>query len=293
MGTAVQFISTLVAILSLSLPQQTLVDQWRSIAPEAKGTVGVAALVIETGESAAMNDSGHFPTQSVYKLPISMAILRLVDQGNLSLDQSVDIRPEDYVPAEKGSPLRDEYPKGTRQTIRELIRYTMIHSDGTASDVLLKLAGGPVAVTRYVQSLGVSEFVIANSETDMSWETQYDDWCTPRAAVQLLAILEKGNPLSEASRALLLNYMRETQTGANRIRHLLPAGATVADKTGSSGTKNGRAVATNDIALVTLPDGRHLAIAVFVMDSDASTEAREGVIAKIARAAWDEWAVKK
>ena len=47
--------------------------------------------------------------------------------------------------------------------------------------------------------------------------------------------------------------------------------------------------ATNDVGIVTLPGGRHLLIAVFVSDSPASSEVREGVIAKIARAAWD-WA---
>ena len=173
--------------------------------------------------------------------------------------------------------------------MRELIRYAIVESDGSASDALLRLVGGPSVVTRYLGSLGISDLVVANSEMEMSWQTQYDDWCTPQAAVQLLVILEKGKTLSKSSRALLLQYMQETETGKMRIRHLLPKGTTVADKTGASGTHNGRTAATNDIGLVTLPDGRHLAIAIFVSDSAASDEAREGVIAKIARAAWDEW----
>jgi beta-lactamase class A len=47
--------------------------------------------------------------------------------------------------------------------------------------------------------------------------------------------------------------------------------------------------ATNDVGLIILPDGRHLAIAVFVSDSIADESVREGAIAKIARAAWDCW----
>lgn len=87
--------------------------------------------------------------------------------------------------------------------------------------------------------------------------------------------------------------MQKSQTGINRIRRLLPAGTAVADKTGASGMQKGVAAATNDIALVTLPGGRHLALAVFVADSRASDEIREKVIAKIARATWDEWVSAK
>jgi beta-lactamase class A len=55
------------------------------------------------------------------------------------------------------------------------------------------------------------------------------------------------------------------------------------------GLLNGVTAATNDIGLVTLPNGRHLAIAVFVSDSRANDAVREEVIAKVAVAAWDEW----
>lgn len=234
-----------------------------------------------------MNGSGHFPMQSVYKVPIAMAILQEVDERKLSLDQTVEITPHEYIPRGQHSPLRDQFPTGTRKTIRDLIRYAIVESDGTASDVLLKLAGGPESVTRYVRSLGVRDLIVANSEMDMTWRRQYDDWCTPEAAVQLLVALEKGKGVSAESRALILKDMQQTQTGINRIRHLLPKGTVVADKTGASGTKDGRTAATNDIALVTLPGGRHLALAIFVSDSTASDEVRDDLIARLARAAWD------
>ncbi len=43
----------------------------------------------------------------------------------------------------------------------------------------------------------------------------------------------------------------------------------------------------DDIGLITLPDGRRLAIAVFVTDARADEATREGVIARIGRAACD------
>jgi beta-lactamase class A len=68
----------------------------------------------------------------------------------------------------------------------------------------------------------------------------------------------------------------------------LPAGTIVMHKTGTSGVKDGVASATNDIGLITLPDGRRLALAVFVTDSKADEATRDAVIASIAKAAY--WA---
>jgi beta-lactamase class A len=83
--------------------------------------------------------------------------------------------------------------------------------------------------------------------------------------------------------------MAESRPGAKRLKGLLPAGTVVGHKTGTSGIENGITAATNDIRIVTLPNGKHLAIAVFVADSPADEATREGVIAKVARAVWDKW----
>src|SRR5579862_2054812 len=167
-----------------------LEEEWKGIAAEAKGRVGVAALVIETGEKVSLDGAAHYPTQSVYKLPISMAVMRRVDEGKISLNSELDVAAGDMVPEGKASPIRDKFPRGTKMTVRELMKYALVDSDGTASDVLLRLAGGPEAVTSYLRSVGVGDWVVANSERDMDWKTQYDDWCTPEAAVKLLVALE-------------------------------------------------------------------------------------------------------
>ena len=56
-----------------------------------------------------------------------------------------------------------------------------------------------------------------------------------------------------------------------------------------AGMRDGVSAATNDIGIITLPDGRHLAVAVFLSDSKAPAEARDAAIAKVARAGWDRF----
>ena len=252
--------------------------------------MGVAAEVLETGESISLNPHERFPMQSVYKLPIGMAVLAQVNNGKLLLEQMVRVEKSDFVRRGMHSPIRDRNPKGAELSIRELLRFAVSESDGTASDVLLKLIGVDV-VSKYLNDLGINELVVANSEKEIGqdWDTQYRNWASPAGSVQLLRSLHERRGISEQSQQLLYKFMTETPTGPKRLKGLLPKTAVVAHKTGTGGTSDGVAAATNDIGLVTLPNGRHLAIAVFVADSRADLETREAVIAQIAKAVWDKW----
>jgi len=268
-----------------------LQDQIERIAAAAKGKVGVSAAGLETGEIVSLNPDHQFPMQSVYKLPIGMAVMNQVDAGKLKLDQKVAVVKSDFVRIGQNSPIRDKYPKGTELAISELLRYSISESDGTASDVLMKLAGGAEAVQAYLNDLGIKEMIVVNSEKEIGkdWDTQYRNWASPEAAVAVLRALHERRGLSESSQALLLRFMIESTPGPKRLRGLLPVGTVVAHKTGTSGTQKGITPATNDIGIVTLPNGRHFAIAVFVSDSSADEATRESVIAKIAKAIWEKW----
>jgi beta-lactamase class A len=175
--------------------------------------------------------------------------------------------------------------------LRELLRLSTSESDGTACDTLLRIAGGPAAITRHLQQLGIRDVIVADTERTLGADhaAQYRNYATPAAAVQLLQALHEARGLQPTTHALLLQHMTETPTGPLRLKGLLPPGTKVAHKTGTSGTRDGVTAATNDIGIITLPGGRHLAIAVFVADSPASQEIRERTIARLAQAAYQHF----
>jgi len=287
------------AVSSPTLAQETkaigkqddeLRKQIEQIAALAKGRVGVAAEVLETGASVSLNPQEHFPMQSVYKLPIEMAVLAQVDNEKLRLEQKVRVEKSDFVHPGQLSPIRDKNPNGVELSLLEILRFAVSESDGTASDVLLRLVGAN-SVQKYLNELGINEIIVANSEKEIGsdWETQFHNWATPGGAVQLLRSLHERRGLSEASQQLVLKFMTETPTSAKRLKGLLPQSAVVAHKTGTSGSNGKVFAATNDIGLITLPNGQHVAIAVFVSNSPAAVATREKVIAQIAKAIWDKW----
>lgn len=271
-------------MLTLIVPLFLAIDPANldAISRIADGRVGAAAEILESRKKILeLHAAERFPMQSVYKLPIGMAVLNEVDHGRLKLDQVVHVSKSDYLRAGQGSPLRDSHPEGADVRVRELLRLAVSESDGSASDVLLRMIGGPETVMRYLRGIGVSGIEVHDSERRMGsdWSIQYENWATPEAAIGLLR---------RADQPLILKFMTEAMTGPGRIRAGLPKATVLAHKTGTGGTKDGVTSATNDIGIITLPDGRHLAIAVFVSDSKADEAARDSVIAKIAKAAWDE-----
>ena len=155
----------------------------------------------------------------------------------------------------------------------------------------MRVAGGPNVIQDYLSQVGISDMKVVNTEKEMGadWNVQYQNWATPLAAVDLLYWLQTAS-MSDDDQQLLLRIMGSTATGPNRLKGLLPKGvATTAHKTGTSGTRDGVTAATNDIGLIGPPNGKHIAIAVFVSDSPADEKTRDAVIAKIAKAAWDKW----
>jgi beta-lactamase class A len=211
------------------------------IAHDAQGRVGAAVRLLENGQTVTVAGDEHFPMQSVYKMPIAMAVLHDVDAGLLRIDQTISIDQEQLAAGMLYSPIREKFPGGVKLTIHELLRYAVSESDNVASDVLMRLAGGPARITAYLRSLGIDEVVIVTTERDMAADAtaQYRNWATPRGALKMLETFHAGAGLSSQSRTILMDALTETSTGPRRIKGLLPPGTIVAHKTGTSGTVAG------------------------------------------------------
>ena len=277
-----------------------LAKQIEEIAKEATGRVGVYAEMIDGEGTVSLNADGRFSMQSVVKVPIAMAVL---SQGEFGLDQMITVGKDELVPDGMHSPFRDKNPNGGEVTVGELIELAVSVSDGTAADVLQRVAGGADGVQSFIDSLNIDAMKVKYTHKEFSnnSERQNENWASPRAAVALLKELQEypeekntgvvapPRPLSAEHVKLLRRLMTETPTGPNRLKGMLPKDAVVIHKTGSSGTVNGKTAATNDVGLIKLPNGKYFAIAIFVGDSTADEKTREAIIAKIAKAVWDKW----
>ncbi|WP_236657329.1 class A beta-lactamase [Acidisarcina polymorpha] len=281
---------------AVTIHSQILLQQRiATLAEEAKGIVSVSCSLPRTNLNCDLNAHGHQPMQSAFKLPLGLAVLHAVEQGQLSLDQQVRFLPSDIY-KDTFSPLQDMYPNANVDVpLRQLLELSVGRSDNTATDILLRLMGGTGPVQSYLDTLGLQGIQIRDSERSLHDDErrQYRNFAEPAAFVKLLRLLADTSPLNAEHAQYLLAIMTASPSGPKRLKGLLPAGTIVAHKTGTSGYENGMAAATNDVGLITLPDGRRLALAVLVTDAHADEAAVEHTIASIAHACYDAALVAK
>ena len=298
---------------------QTLEREIARLAKVSGGTVGVTAVHLETGKRVSMNGSERFPMASTFKIPIAVQLLTRIDKGEIKLDQMIDIKQSDLHPG--SGTLADLFNKGgLALSVRNLMELMLLISDNSATDVLLRTAGGPEAVTGRMRALGIeginvdrstarliADWIgVPNLPSEDQWtpamfqlvfstvkpedrtaaakkfDADRRDTSTPDAMTALLEKIYHKSILKSESTDLLLDIMRRCRTGEARLRGLLPEGTEIAHKTGTIGGS------TNDVGIITLPDNAgHVAIAVFVKSSDSDAAARERGIAEIARAVHD------
>lgn len=267
--------------------QPSLHDQIVRIAAQAHGRVSVACSAPGKPLNCGLDSSELLPMMSVYKLPIAVAVLHNVETGKLSLSQKLHFVPSDLIAPTGYSPLRDQHPHGAvNMTVEELLRRAIVDSDNVASDVLLRAIGGPDAAEKYLGSIVIYGIRIRDYEADQDRNPQllYRNVGQARSLVLLLLRLAGRSPLTPEHTKLLLGWMASSHTGDQRLGALLPPGTVVASKTGTAGQDRSTVNATNDVGLITLPNGSRLAIAVLIADSTAPYAVRQRVIAEIARA---------
>ncbi len=269
----------------------------QQIVSNKNAIVGVSIIGNKGKDTISLHGDTHCPLQSVFKFHIAIAILSQIDKGKWSLNQKITVKKQELLP-DLWSPLRDDNPNGGSFTIVRLIQYAICQSDNVACDVLIRLLGSPKAVEDYVKQQGIKDIAIQYNEEDMqsSWDNMYENWTTPKAASETLQkFYDKGaKRLSNKRYKFLWKTMKETVTGADRLKGLLPKGTIVMHKTGTSGTnKEGLTPAINDIGIVFLPNGQHFIISVFVTNSKENNASNEKIIAEITKTVWDYYVTKR
>ncbi len=295
-----------------------LVNEVERLSAAAGGRVGVSAVNLETQSAFSLNGNEPFPMASTFKVPVAVQLFHRVDQGEVRLDEMITLAPSDLHPGsgEISHLLNDP---GVSLSLLNLVELMLLISDNSATDLVLKAAGGPAAVSARLDGLGISGIRVDRPTIELiadwsgvklppeaewtperyrelsravpaderraaaeAFETDPRDTSTPEGMTDLLRTIWIRSALSEASTVQLLDIMRRCETGAGRIKGMLPTGTEVMHKTGTIGGT------TNDVGIVTLPGGAgHVALAIFVKGSRRPSADVEPVIAEIARAVYD------
>lgn len=238
------------------------------------GRLGVATLDTATGMRSAYRGDERFLICSTFKLLLTAAVLKRVDNNEerldrrLTFDKSMILAWAPVTGLNLGSP---------GMSIQELCEATMIMSDNTAANLLLETLGGPAAITAYARSLGDTKTRLDHTEPLDGAQQGDEDTTTPWSMLENMQKITLGNALSDESRTRLINWFAMNQTGSQTLKAGLPSDWVIADKTGAASNTN------NDIALITPPGRQPILVAAYYTNDGINSRTRKEVLAKVGR----------
>ena len=243
---------------------------------ELGGRLGLYALDTADGAELGHRADERFPLCSTFKVMLAAAILERSTGIPDLLQQRIRYQRSDLVTY---SPLTEKH-LADGMTVAELCAAAVQYSDNTAANLLMKLLGGPAAVTAFARGIGDRDFRLDRWETELNTASPGDprDTTTPAAMGRSLQRLALGDALQAAQRTQLQDWLRGNTTGAARIRAGVPPDWQVGDKTGT-----GSYGTANDIAVLWPPQRAPIVLAIYTAHDDDQAAARSDIIAAAAQ----------
>ena len=239
------------------------------------GRLGVCARTA-SGDGIGHRANERFPFCSTFKLILASAVLARSTLSPGLLDRRIRYTQRDLV---SYSPLSSQHV-ATGMTVAALCAAAIQYSDNSAANLLMRMLGGPSAVTAYARSIGDTAFRLDRWETALNTAIPGDprDTSTPTAMTHTAYALVLGDALPASQRAQLQTWLRGNTTGGKRIRAGVPADWRVGDKTGT-----GDRGTANDVAVLWRPSHEPIVLTVFHTREVADAKPSDDVIAEAAR----------
>jgi len=203
----------IVSFKPLRLKLENLVSYWA----ERGVVVAIQMEYLNTGSYLSINQNYRMLPASLTKVPVAMMVLRRIEEGSLSFDQTLVIKQEDL--DNKWGEMY-KLPVGTQFKLREVVEKSLIESDNTAHKMLYRLVG-------------------VNEAQDMSVELNLEDLfdkegkITAREYAKLLRSLYTSSYLKAENSEMMLDLMSQDQVVKFLIRGL-GSGVKYAHKFGES-----------------------------------------------------------
>ncbi|QQE65781.1 serine hydrolase [Leptolyngbya sp. BL0902] len=234
-------------------------DQLATLTPGL--TPGVYAFDIDSGRYVDLNGTQAVAAASTIKVPILVAFLQQVDAGNLALNQAVVLQ-DRHVAGGSGTLANDAI--GSEYTALDIATRMIVHSDNTATNMMIEALGGLEAVNQQFTTWGLESTALRNPLPDL----EGTNTTSTRDLALLMALVDQGDLLSRRSRERLFSIMQRT-VNRSLIAFSLTDGSLVANKTGDI------ALALGDVALVDTPNGNRYALAIMVQRPNNDGRASE------------------
>lgn len=265
--------------------EASLESQLLDIVNEAPGSVGIA--FVGDNDTVLINNGARFPMMSVFKLHQALAVANALERKGATLDSMLVIRAADLDRATWSPMLKTYGDSDFTISAGELVNYALVSSDNNASNILFDRIVSPAETDTYVKSIAAdTTFTIRYSESEMKNDHRlsYLNHSSPLSAALLIGQVFTSPLLSTPHQEAIKKALTTATTGQDRLGAPFVGreGVVFGHKTGSGyRNENGELVAFNDVAYISLPDGRSYCLAVMIRDFAGSETEAAAIMARI------------
>lgn len=128
----------LAALAHAAAWQTPLESRLQALDRTTPGALGVYVKSLKDDSALSYQGGRQWYLSSTTKVPIAVALLKKVEAGELSLSRQLVLQKSDYV---DGAGELQRMKPGTRFTVRSLLERMLVHSDSSATDMLVRLIG--------------------------------------------------------------------------------------------------------------------------------------------------------
>jgi beta-lactamase class A len=200
-----------------------------------RGVAGISVRNLATGESLSIRGHETYPSASLIKVAVLVALLDEVNAGRMRLDERSSMIARDRV---GGSGVLRFMQSGIAPTLEDLAWLMITISDNTATNLILdkvdvRTVGAKMEALELPHSKIHSKTFRRETSIAMDSSVLYGlGVTTPDETVRLFELLHHGRAVSPALDSLAMRILFANQDDAQLTRWL-PAGARVAHKSGA------------------------------------------------------------
>lgn len=217
-----------------------------------------------------------FFSASVIKVPVMVAVYRRIEEGKLSYRDTFPTTPEDWAAGAGGLQWN---PPGTVQTVEDYLWLMITQSDNVATNVLVRLVGGPDYVNEVAHSLGADHTLLFQKvSSERAAVPGLDNRTTPRDMATILEKIASGKAANAVSTKEMVDLLRQ-----NNLEWWIEAGVPKDVKVANKGGWIDGVF--NDAGIVEYKDRPYVLV---VLTKYGPEDVRQGdrVLKDISRAVW-------
>lgn len=208
---------------------ETLKKQIQEILSCHTCRAGIVIIEQSTQRRLEINPEMVFPSASMIKVPIMIEIMRQAAEGEVFLDEIIEVK--DQVKVDGG--ILQELRSGLPMTIRELVTLMIVLSDNTATNILIDRFGMD-AVNKAMQNFGLSTTVLQRKMMDFAAaRAGRENLTTPQDMAFLFAGLINHSLCLPAKYDDLMLAILKRQQIRDKLPFYLPEDVVLANKTGT------------------------------------------------------------